>query len=83
MKAIKFQSNRSRFVGFQYVPTPVWAQKSGHKLKPFVHVHFYFLSVIIGMPFKHNAKKAFGSRSERYGFCTNFKDYTVFHWGDL
>lgn len=80
---ISFQSNYSRFVGVQYVPTPKWAQRSGYKMKPFIQIHFYFSCVMIDMPFKHNAKKQFGSRSERYGFCTNFKDYFKFTWGDL
>lgn len=80
---IEFQSNRSRFVGIQYVPTPKWAQRGECNMKPFIHIHFFFSSVIINMPFKHYAKKQFGSRSERYGFCTNFKDYFKFQWGDL
>ncbi len=72
---IEFQSNQSRFIGIQYVPTPRWAQRSGYKLEPFIHIHFFFSSVIISLPFEHYAKKQFGSRSERYGFCTNFRGY--------
>lgn len=78
---IEYMSNPSRFIGFAYIPKPVWAQKSGYNMKPFIQLSLYFLKLNIDMPFTHNAKLQFGSRSERYCLVFNFRGFINFEWG--
>lgn len=80
---IEITSNPMRFVGIAYAPTPVWAQRADYTLRPFIQLSLYFVKVDIHLPFKHNAKLQFGSKSERYSIVFNFKGYFNFEFGKL